>query len=84
MKEVEVNVDLAGDGSGYSLSIDHSVRTAFVWKEPSETYSAMSYHLLLPLTGSESEVFNSRNIKTVDGVTGYVLRNVNDTYFTEV
>jgi len=83
MKEVEVTIDLAGDGSGYSLSVDNSPRTAYVWKEASETYSGMSRHLILPLSEDEEEVFFHKNIIECDGIRGLKLTNVWDSYINE-
>jgi len=82
MREVEVKVDLAKDGSGWSFSKDNSLRTAYVWKEGSETYNGSNPHLILPLTEGEEQTFE-KNIIESDGIRGLKLTNVWDSYIVE-
>lgn len=79
MKEVQLRIDLAPDGSGWSLSQDNQLREAYVWKTPDETSRGHSYLLVVPLSEEEQNNF-SRNVVTQDGVTGLKVPNVNESY----
>jgi len=77
MKEVEVELELAQDGSGYSLNKTDTTRTARVYKKPEETYMGSGYILIVPLNKQEEESF-SKQVVTKEGVTGLKVTNVKD------
>jgi len=83
MKEVEVNVDVASDGSGYRYNTDLESREAFIKSIPSETYLGSGYILAVPMTAEEKEVY-TRNVETHEGVECLMLKNVKSHYIIGV
>ena len=77
MKEVEVKIDLAKDGSGFTMSQDSSTRSAKVYKKPQETYMGSGHILIVPLSEQEEQSF-SRQVVTKEGVTGLKVTNVKE------
>jgi len=80
MKETKLKIDVAKDGSGWSMSNDHDSREAFVYKTPDETYHGSGYIVIVPLTASERSAFD-RQVVTNDGITGLKVPNVKEHHF---
>lgn len=75
MKEVDLHIDVAQDGSGYTLSQNTSTRTAYIYSERNYGYT-----LIVPLT-DEEEANHSQNIIEHNGVSGLKAPRVNEQYF---
>jgi hypothetical protein len=75
MKEVELHIQIAREGSGYSLSKEHDTRTAFIRDD-----SFDNTNLIVPLTEQEEEQLQ-KNIVEENDVRGLLVTNVHNDYF---
>lgn len=77
MRQTQLKIDLAQDGSGWSMSADHKSREAFVYKSPEETYHGSGYIVIVPLTARERSAFDRQTV-TKNGITGLKVTNVKE------
>jgi hypothetical protein len=80
MQQVEAYINVASDGSGWSISKTFDTRIAFVWKTPDETYMGSGYILLVPLTDSELESFSQQNVISKGGIDCLKIPNFKERY----